>query len=98
MIPLRTEASAPDRARPTVTIVIPCLDEAKTLGTVVAKATRALESLGVPGEVLVADNGSTDGSQAIAEQAGAHVIAVAERGYGSALRAGMGAASGWRKW
>ncbi|MCC7075273.1 MAG: glycosyltransferase family 2 protein [Deltaproteobacteria bacterium] len=79
---------------PEVSIVIPCLDEAATLGAVIDKAMRALATLGVRGEVVVADNGSTDGSQAIAGTAGARVVEVSERGYGSALRGGFGAARG----
>ncbi len=77
-----------------VSVVIPCLNEARTLGAVVSKARAACEALGVRFEVLVADNGSTDGSVAIAEQGGAAVVHVAERGYGCALRAGIAAARG----
>jgi len=73
---------------------MPCLDEAATVGTCVAKARGFLERAGVQGEVLVADNGSKDGSQAKAEAAGARVVPVAERGYGAALRAGIAAARG----
>jgi len=73
---------------------MPCLNEAATVGTCVAKARGFLERSGVQGEVLVADNGSEDGSQAKAEAAGARVVPVAERGYGAALRAGISAARG----
>jgi len=75
-----------------VSIVMPCLNEAETIATCVAKARRFLEESGVAGEVIVADNGSTDGSRQLAEAAGARVVAVAERGYGSALQGGIAAA------
>lgn len=77
-----------------VTVLLPCLDEAATLATCVQKARRALDQLGVAGEVLVADNGSTDGSQAVARAHGARVVHVAVRGYGAALAAGIDAARG----
>jgi glycosyltransferase involved in cell wall biosynthesis len=77
-----------------VSVVLPCLDEAETVGTCVRKALSALRELGIDGEVVVADNGSTDGSQALAERAGARVVDVAEPGYGSALLAGIEAAHG----
>lgn len=77
-----------------LTILMPCLNEAETLGTCVRKAMGYLARSGVAGEVLVADNGSTDGSQAIAEALGARVVPVAERGYGAALIAGVRAARG----
>jgi glycosyltransferase involved in cell wall biosynthesis len=73
---------------------MPCLNEAATVGVCVAKARGFLERTGITGEVLVADNGSDDGSQALAEAGGARVVAVSERGYGAALRAGIGAARG----
>jgi glycosyltransferase involved in cell wall biosynthesis len=77
-----------------VSVVIPCLNEAKSLAFCVDKAMKAFETSGISGEVIVADNGSTDGSIAIAEEHGARVIRVAERGYGAALRAGIGGARG----
>lgn len=81
-----------------VTIVIPCLNEARTIAGCVAQALEALEiistRLKLLGEVVVADNGSTDGSRALATGAGARVVEVAERGYGAALIAGMQAARG----
>ena len=77
-----------------LTIVLPCLDEAETLATCIGKARRSLEELGVRGEVLVADNGSTDGSQEIARAAGARVVPVSRRGYGAALQGGIEAARG----
>jgi glycosyltransferase involved in cell wall biosynthesis len=77
-----------------VSVVIPCLNEANSIGICVEKAITAFRSAGLRGEVVVADNGSTDGSIEIAEKLGAHVVRVASRGYGSALRAGIGAARG----
>jgi glycosyltransferase involved in cell wall biosynthesis len=77
-----------------LTLLMPCLDEARTIGTCVEKARRFLEEHGVSGEVLVADNGSRDGSPEIAEQHGARVIVVDERGYGAALAGGIAAARG----
>ncbi|MDM0075156.1 glycosyltransferase family 2 protein [Variovorax sp. J2P1-59] len=77
-----------------LTILMPCLNEARTLMTCISKATKFLARAGVRGEVLVADNGSTDGSQAIAAACGARVIDVSVRGYGAALIAGVAAAKG----
>jgi hypothetical protein len=77
-----------------LTILMPCLNEAATVATCVAKARGFLERAGMSGEVLVADNGSSDGSQALAAGAGARVIEVPQRGYGAALAAGIAAARG----
>jgi hypothetical protein len=77
-----------------LSILMPCLNEAETIGRCIAKARSFLARHGVVGEVVVADNGSTDGSQAIARTLGAHVIDVPERGYGSALLGGILAARG----
>ena len=77
-----------------LTILMPCLNEAETLATCIAKARGSLERLGVAGEVLIADNGSTDGSVELAEKCGARVVHVAAKGYGSALRGGIAAARG----
>ncbi len=77
-----------------LTILMPCLNEAETLAVCVAKARSFLDRAGVVGEIVVADNGSTDGSQAIAEAAGARVVPILERGYGAALGAGIAAAHG----
>jgi glycosyltransferase involved in cell wall biosynthesis len=82
------------RTRVTVSIVIPCLNEAATLGACIEKASRSLRSLGIEGEVVVADNGSTDGSQRIADELGARVVHAEQRGYGSALMAGIASARG----
>jgi hypothetical protein len=79
-----------------LTILMPCLNEAETLAACIQKARLGLERAGVRGEVLVADNGSTDGSLAIAEKGGARVVHVKEKGYGSALRGGIEAAQA--KW
>lgn len=77
-----------------LTILMPCLNEAETLGTCIRKANAWIERSGMDAEVLIADNGSTDGSQALAESLGARVVAVKERGYGSALFHGSLAARG----
>ena len=77
-----------------LTILMPCLNEAETLAACVGEAAAALAAAGVVGEVLVADNGSTDGSQALALAAGARVVDVAGRGYGNALAGGIAAARG----
>jgi glycosyltransferase involved in cell wall biosynthesis len=77
-----------------LTILMPCLNEARTVGLCVVKALSFLHRARIDGEVLVADNGSTDGSQAIATREGARVVAVAQRGYGAALIAGIEAARG----
>src|SRR2546421_6608591 len=80
--------------RPELTILMPCLNEARTLTGCIAKAQRFLEQYGISGEVLVADNGSTDGSVEIAQNLNARVVNVPIRGYGAALAAGIGAARG----
>ncbi len=77
-----------------LTVLMPCLNEAETVQTCVAKALGFLRRAGVNGEVLVADNGSTDGSQALAEASGARVVGVLDKGYGSALMGGIRAARG----
>jgi glycosyltransferase involved in cell wall biosynthesis len=78
----------------TVSVVIPCLNEADTIESCIKKASRAMADSGISGEVVVADNGSTDGSLEIASRAGAQIVHVSSRGYGSALAAGIGAAKG----
>lgn len=77
-----------------LTILLPCLDEAETVEMCVRSAAGYLHRAGIDGEVVVADNGSTDGSQDIARRAGARVVDVVERGYGAALYAGARAARG----
>ncbi len=86
-----TPARAPELE---LTILMPCLNEAETVQVCVAKAMGFLQRAGVSGEVVIADNGSTDGSQALAEAAGARVIGVLDRGYGAALSGGVWAARG----
>ncbi len=81
-------------AVPEVSVVLPCLNERETVGICVAKAVTALRDAGIQGEVIVADNGSTDGSVELAQAAGARVVPVAQRGYGNALRGGIQAACG----
>ncbi len=93
--PLR-EASAPLQAAvlhaPRVSVVIPCLNESRTIAGVVREALVWADGAGESIEVIVADNGSTDSSVALAEKAGARVVPIAERGYGSAIRGGLAGA------
>jgi len=77
-----------------VTILMPCLNEGKTLPSCIAKSKNFLIRSGCAGEVLIADNGSVDGSQEVARSLGCRVISVEQRGYGAALRAGIMAAHG----
>jgi len=77
-----------------LTILMPCLNEAETVASCVRKARSFLERTGIAGEVLVADNGSTDGSPELARDAGARVVPIAAKGYGSALLGGLRAARG----
>jgi glycosyltransferase involved in cell wall biosynthesis len=77
-----------------VSVVMPCLNEAETLETCIVKALRAFNFAGINGEVVIADNGSTDGSVEIAQRNGARVVQVKARGYGNALMAGIAAAAG----
>lgn len=77
-----------------LTVLMPCLNEAETLETCIRKALSFFQRSGVSGEVLIADNGSTDGSQAIARAAGARVVDISVRGYGAALLGGIDAARG----
>jgi glycosyltransferase involved in cell wall biosynthesis len=79
---------------PRVSVVMPCLNEAETIVRCVDAALSVMRAAGIDGEVIVADNGSTDGSRALAEKAGARVVPVADRGYGAALRGGFAAARG----
>lgn len=79
-----------------LTILMPCLNEAETIARCIEKAKTGIANARVPGEILIADNGSTDGSQAIAEKLGARVVTISEKGYGSALIGGTRAARG--KW
>jgi hypothetical protein len=77
-----------------VSVVMPCLNEARTVGCCVEKARTCLLRMGVRGEVIIADNGSSDGSQEIARAHGARVVSVEARGYGCALQGGIAAAHG----
>jgi len=79
-----------------LTILMPCLNEAETLAACINKAKTGLKNANITGEILIADNGSTDGSIGIAEKLGARVVHVTEKGYGNALRGGIEAAYG--KW
>ncbi len=79
---------------PVVSVVMPCLDEEKTLPACLAAARRGIEAAGIAGELIVVDNGSSDRSVAVAEAAGARVVRCEQRGYGNALRAGFAAARG----
>jgi hypothetical protein len=88
------EASAAPSTRVEMTVLMPCLNEARTLKACIEQAVSFFRRTGVDGEVLIADNGSTDGSVALALSLGARVIEVTERGYGAALRAGIDAAQG----
>lgn len=85
----RTEAAPVE-----LSIVMPCLNEAETLATCIKKARAYLDASGVVGEVVIADNGSTDGSQQIANAMGARIVAIPARGYGAALIGGIAAARG----
>ena len=77
-----------------LTVVLPCLNEAETLAVCIRKAKASIADLGIDGEVVIADNGSTDGSQDIARAEGARVVDVPIRGYGAALTAGIADANG----
>ncbi|MCE2401489.1 glycosyltransferase [Candidatus Poribacteria bacterium] len=77
-----------------VSVVMPCLNEEETLGICIQKAQRTLDALGIVGEVVIADNGSTDASAEIAERLGASVVHQPTRGYGAAYLAGLAAAQG----
>ena len=93
----RLEASdewARSNEEPEISVVLPCLNESETVGICVRKAFEAIRRCGIRGEVVVADNGSTDESREIAAAEGARVVHVTEKGYGSALSGGMCAAQG----
>jgi glycosyltransferase involved in cell wall biosynthesis len=90
----KTFVPAAPHAELELSIVIPCLNEAETLALVIDRAQRFLQAYDVAGEVVIADNGSTDGSVAIAIAHGARVVPIPEKGYGAALRGGIAAARG----
>lgn len=88
------ETTAKEEAVLELSVVMPCLNEAETLRACITKAQAALRTHNISGEVIIADNGSTDGSQQIARECGARVVDVPEKGYGSALQGGIAAARG----
>lgn len=92
--PDRPSGRAVGGADPDISVVMPCLNEAGSVGDCVRKAGDWIRGAGLTGEIIVVDNGSTDGSPAAAEEAGALVIHETRRGYGSAYLAGFGAARG----
>ncbi len=97
LAPTTAPPHAPDSEQaegPLVSVVIPCLNEAENIEACVKAALEAIQSMGVPGEVVVADNDSEDDSARLAEQAGARVIIERRRGYGSAYLAGFAASRG----
>src|SRR4030095_7688977 len=77
-----------------LSIVMPCLNEVQTLATCIMKAQQSLREHGIAGEIVIADNGSTDGSQGLAASMGVRVVHVQARGYGNALMGGIAAARG----
>jgi glycosyltransferase involved in cell wall biosynthesis len=90
--PLRPGAT--ERSVPLVSVVIPCLNESENIEACVVAARTAIEAMGIPGEVVVADNDSDDDSARIAQEAGARVVVERRRGYGSAYMAGFAASRG----
>src|SRR5947207_6335183 len=94
--PQRNWQRAEDVNLPTceLSIVMPCLNEADTLEVCIQKARGFMEQHGIDGEVIIADNGSTDGSQGLATKSGARVVDVPAKGYGSALLGGIRSARG----
>ena len=91
---IRQTATIDSMPNVTISVVIPCLNEADTLGTCIDKSLYALRQESIDGEIIIADNGSTDGSLEIAKQAGVSVIHVPAQGYGNALMCGIAAAKG----
>jgi glycosyltransferase involved in cell wall biosynthesis len=91
---MATQMASEGMASPELSIVMPCLNEAETVEICIRKAKQALEDNNVNGEIIVADNGSTDGSQVIAARTGARVVHVPTKGYGSALMGGIANARG----
>lgn len=93
-MPLKKSSTANEQESIEMSVVIPCLNEADTLAGCVSKAQRVIRENGIAGEVIVADNGSTDDSADIAKRMGVRVVPVAPRGYGSALMGGIASARG----
>src|SRR5438132_1074310 len=89
-----SESHGSNRDCPEVSVVIPCLNEAQSIASCIDKAFAAFDASGIRGEVVVSDNGSTDGSIEIAESHGARVVHATVKGYGSALRKGIEEAQG----
>jgi glycosyltransferase involved in cell wall biosynthesis len=94
--PLKMPVEEPvlDQASVELSVVLPCLNEAETLQLCIVKTQESMRAADIRGEVIVADNGSTDGSQRIALECGARLVDVKQKGYGSALRGGIAAAQG----
>ena len=93
-VTLPAESAAAPQESLELSVVMPCLNEAETLRYCIATASDALKRAGICGEIVIADNGSTDGSQEIARQCGARVVNVPQKGYGNALQGGIAAAAG----
>jgi glycosyltransferase involved in cell wall biosynthesis len=91
---LERESEQPETGEPELSVVLPCLNEADTLEICIRKAQAVFQAHGIDGEVIVADNGSTDGSQDIARALDARLVPVEQKGYGSALIGGIRAANG----
>jgi glycosyltransferase involved in cell wall biosynthesis len=89
-----TSSPLPEGQEVVISVVMPCLDEEQTIGACVTKALEGIRRTGLPGEVVVSDNGSADRSVEIATELGARVIHQPKRGYGNAYRAGFEAARG----
>ena len=89
-----SSSPVPDDTEIELSVIMPCLNEAETLADCIRTIQRNLQHNQIHGEVLIADNGSTDGSLAIAEEHGARVVEVKQRGYGSAIMGGILAARG----
>lgn len=83
-----------DARHPELSIVMPCLNEVLTVGTCIEKAQKCIGEMGIEAEIIVADNGSTDGSVELAGKLGARVVHQSRKGYGAALKAGIAAAKG----
>lgn len=93
MVKAMNQQQSSDRAVE-VSVVMPCLNEALTIGTCIEKAMRCFRDLGIQGEVVIADNGSQDGSVELAQKMGATVVHETRKGYGAALKAGIASARG----
>src|SRR3977135_4559976 len=91
---VQTTNPAPTAGALELSIVMPCLNEAETLATCIEKAQLSLRELNLNGEIVIADNGSSDGSQQIARALGARVVDVGEKGYGNAVVGGIKPAGG----